>query len=53
MKDNIVQKIFQIKKSLATWLGLIIVNYLTASFKALPALKPGTLLAEISISSPV
>ena len=27
--------------------------YLTASFKALPALKPGTLLAAILISLPV
>lgn len=28
-------------------------NYLTASLRALPALKPGTLVALILISSPV
>ncbi len=45
------KEIRQIKKALKK--GFDTINYLTASFNALPALKAGTLLAGISISLPV
>lgn len=42
-----------IGKRLVVTLVFLFVYYLTASFNALPGLNAGTLLAGISISSPV
>lgn len=50
---SLANKIIQKKPSEPRLQRLNSINYFTASLRAFPALKPGTLLAAIWISSPV